>query len=61
MAKIETGKYVASSLDNFIVFQNQNAQDSPYVTFVIGDSAVGQNVTININDANDAEGVKYTM
>ena len=61
MAKIETGKYVASSLDNFIVFQNQNAQDSPYVTFVIGDSAVGQNVTININDANDAEGVKYTI
>ena len=50
MAKIETGRVVASSLDNFIVFQNQNSQQSPYVSFAIGDSAVGQNVNITIKD-----------
>jgi hypothetical protein len=61
MAKIETNKYIASSLDNFIVFANQNAQDPPYVLFTIGDSAVGQNVTVNIYDADNEDGVKYTL
>lgn len=61
MAKIETAKYIASSLDNFIVFNNQNAQDSPYVLFTIGDSSVGQNVTINIYDADNDNGIKYTL
>lgn len=61
MAKIEVPKYIASSLDNFIVFANQNAQDPPYVLFTIGDSAVGQNVTVNIYDADNEDGVKYTL
>jgi len=61
MAKIETNKYIASSLDNFIVFANQNAQDPPFVTFTISDLCVGQNVTITFSDADNAEGVKYTI
>ena len=61
MAKIEVPKYIASSLDNFIVFNNENAQDPPYVTFTIGDSAVGQNVTITFSDADNENGVKYTL
>lgn len=61
MAKIETNKYIASSLDNFIVFANQNAQDPPFVTFTISDLCVGQNVAITFSDADNAEGVKYTI
>jgi len=61
MAKIETNKYIASSLDNFIVFANQNAQDPPYATLIIGDSSVGQNVTVDIYDADNEDGVKYTL
>lgn len=61
MAKIETAKIVASSLDNFICFQNQNAQQSPYVTFTIGDSIVGQNVNITIKDAEKDDGVSFSI
>lgn len=61
MAKIETAKYVASSLDNFIVFANENAQDAPYVLITVGDSAVGQNVTLNFSDADNENVVKYTL
>ena len=61
MAKIEVPKYIASSLDNFIVFANQNAQDPPFVTFAISDLCVGQNVAITFSDADNAEGVKYTI
>ena len=61
MAKIETSRFIASSLDNFIVFANENAQETPYVTFVVPDSAVGQNVTVNFSDADNADGVKYTI
>lgn len=61
MAKIETAKYIASSLDNFIVFSNENAQDSPFVTFAIPESAVGQNITIVFSDADNDNGVKYTL
>ena len=61
MAKIETGRVVASSLDNFIVFQNQNSQQSPYVSFAIGDSAVGQNVNITIKDAEKDDGVSFSI
>ena len=61
MAKIEVPKYIASSLDNFIVFANQNAQDPPYATLIIGDSSVGQNVTVDIYDADNEDGVKYTL
>ena len=61
MAKIEVPKYIASSLDNFIVFANQNAQDPPFVTFTISDLCVGQNVAITFSDADNAEGVEYTI
>lgn len=61
MAKIETSKYIASSLDNFIVFQNQNAQDAPYATFSISNSAVGQNISITIKDAESDDGVSYSI
>ena len=61
MAKIEVPKYIASSLDNFIVFQNESAQDAPYVLITVGDSAVGQNVTLNFSDADNENGVKYTL
>lgn len=61
MAKIEVPKYIASSLDNFIVFANQNAQDPPFVTFTISDLCVGQNVAITFADADNEDGVKYTL
>lgn len=61
MAKIETPKYIASSLDNFIVFANQNAQDSPYVLITVSDAAVGQTINLNFADADNADGIKYSL
>lgn len=61
MAKIETPKYIASSLDNFIVFANQNAQDAPYVLITVGDASVGQNVSLNFTDADNSDGVNYSL
>lgn len=61
MAKIETSRFIASSLDNFIVFANEQAQEAPYVSFMLADAIVGQTVTILFADADNAEGVKYTI
>lgn len=61
MAKIETNKYIASSLDNFICFANTQSQDAPYVTFAVPESAIGQNVSITIRDAENADGVSYSI
>ena len=63
MAKIElSSKYIGSSLDNFIVFQN-NTYIRPLATFyvVLGQNPVGE---INIKDALDDDGfnkiIKYS-
>ena len=61
MALSEPKKYIASSLDNFLVFRNTQSQQSPYVTFAIPDSAVGQNVSITIKDTNNENGIGYTI
>lgn len=61
MAKIETNRYIASSLDNFIVFSNTNAQEAPYVDLNVADSLVGQTFTVLFEDADNAEGVKYSI
>lgn len=61
MAKLELNKIVASSLDNFIIFNNENSQESPFVYMHISDSCVGQNITIVFSDADNDDGVSYTV
>ena len=61
MAFYEPNKYIASSLDNFLIFRNSQSQDSPYVQFTVPDSAVGQNVSITIKDAENSDGVSYNI
>lgn len=61
MAKLETAKYIASSLDNFIVFANNTYTQPPYITFTIPNSVVGSDVTITFEDAEDEDAAKIVL
>lgn len=61
MAKLEPNSIIASSLDNFLIFDNGYYREMPFVTIVVGSSSVGQNVTLTFEDADDADAAKVTL
>lgn len=61
MAKIETKNIIASSLDNFIIFENPNYTQMPYVTIGIPTNAVGSDITLVFEDADDSDAAKIEI
>lgn len=61
MAKIETNTIIASSLDNFLVFENENFTVLPYVLVGASSSNVGKNITLTFEDADDADAAKIVL
>lgn len=61
MAKLETKRIIASSLDNFIIFQNPYYQEAPYVTIGVSPSDVGQNRYITFSDMDDSDAANITI
>lgn len=61
MAKYEPSRFIASSLDNFYVFSNDNPQEPPYAILPVSDSYVGSNITLKFEDIDNEDGVSYTI
>lgn len=61
MAKIEPNTIIASSLDNFLIFDNQNYSPMPYVIIGIRSTNVGQNVNVTFEDADDPDAAKIVL
>lgn len=61
MAKLETKRIIASSLDNFIIFQNPYYQPQPYVTIGVASTDVGQNRYITFSDMDDSDAATITI
>lgn len=61
MAKLETKSIIASSLDNFLIFDNQNYFPMPYVTITASQGNVGQDITLTFEDADDPDSAKIIL
>lgn len=61
MARIEPNTIIASSLDNFLIFDNQNYSQMPYVTITVSQGNVGQNITLTFEDADDSDAAKIIL
>lgn len=61
MAKVEPRTIIASSLDNFLIFDNPNYSVLPYVTIAASVGNVGQNITLTFEDADDADAAKIML
>lgn len=61
MAKIEPKSIIASSLDNFLIFDNQNYSTLPYVTITETGANVGQNVSLTFEDADDPDAASIVL
>ena len=61
MARLEPNTIIASSLDNFLIFDNQYHTLLPNAIVGILNSAVGQNITLTFEDADDADAAKIVL
>ena len=61
MARLEPNTIIASSLDNFLIFDNQNYSPMPYVIIGIRSTNVGQNVNVTFEDADDPDAAKIVL
>ena len=61
MARLEPSTIIASSLDNFLIFDNQYYTLLPNANVSILNSAVGQNITLTFEDADDPDAAKIIL
>lgn len=61
MARLETNNIIASSLDNFIIFDNPDHSELPYVNISINQGNVGQTITLTFEDADDPDAAKVVL
>ena len=61
MARLEPNTIIASSLDNFLIFDNQYYTLLPNANVSILNSAVGQNITLTFEDADDPDAAKIIL
>lgn len=61
MARLEPNTIIASSLDNFLIFDNQYYTTMPYVVIGVASTIVGQNITLTFEDADDPDAAKITL
>ena len=61
MARLEPNTIIASSLDNFLIFDNQSYTQLPYVTIGVSQGNAGQTVTLTFEDADDADAAKIIL
>lgn len=54
MAKLELNPIIASSLDNFLIFENDTSNSSPFVTFSLYMGGLEQDIVLTIVNADDA-------
>ena len=61
MAKIEPNRIVASSLDNFLIFENPSYQEMPYVTIGVTSGNTGKTISLVFSDKNDDDAQKIEI
>lgn len=61
MARLEPNSIIASSLDNFLIFDNQYYTLLPNAIVGIKSSGVGQNITLTFEDADDPDAAKIIL
>lgn len=61
MARLEPNTIIASSLDNFLIFDNPSHTQLPYVNISISSGNVGQNATLTFEDADDPDAAKIIL